>query len=774
MTPPGGESLWVRYGAAPACVVLAGAARLALDRAVGPGSAAPPVLLAVAGAAWLGGLGPALLATLLGAAFAFYHGEGSADVALLTCAGAVIALLGERLWRSATPQTAPEPATRASFRPLFDSNVIGIAFRQGDLFTDANGAFLRLVGCTRTDLPSLSCERITPPEYRAADARARLELVETGSCAPYAKEFLCKDGRRVPVLVGAARTGAGAEVVSFTIDLTAQKQAEEALRLLSEASGVLATSLDAEAALAALARLAVPRLADWCTVDLLGEDGLPRNVAVAHVEPAKAALARELRRRYPPGAPAGLMHVLQTGRSELIPEVPERLRAGAGRDPELVRLLRELGLRSYLAVPMRHQGRVLGVITFVAATSGRRFGPEDLSAAEDLASRAAVAVENARLYAELREADRRKDEFLATLAHELRNPLAPVRNAVHLLRLKSPDDPQILWARDVIERQVQQMSRLVDDLLDVSRISRGKVELRKQSIDLARVVADAIEATRPLIEQRRHRLTVALPDEPILLLADPTRLEQVLANLLNNAAKYTEPGGEISLSAERQGDDALVRVRDTGAGIAHEHLDSVFDMFVQIGERGTQTPGGLGIGLSLVRRLVELHGGTVVAHSEGSGKGSEFVVRLPALPAREPDAPAVAAAPTEAAAAGPARRVLVVDDNIDAAESLALMLRVHGHEVTVAYDGAGAVAAVRAGAPEVVFLDIGLPDRDGYTVARELRSLPGGARLLLIALTGWGQEDDRRRAMEAGFDYHLVKPVEPEAIEELLAHPRLA
>jgi signal transduction histidine kinase len=372
----------------------------------------------------------------------------------------------------------------------------------------------------------------------------------------------------------------------------------------------------------------------------------------------------------------------------------------------------------------------------------------------------------------LREVDRRKDEFLATLAHELRNPLAPIRNAVGLMRLRGPGDPDLRWAVDVVERQSQQLTRLVDDLLDISRIRRGKVRLTKEVVDLAAVVRSAVEAARPLLDERRHQLVVDLGDGPLPLEADPTRLAQVLANLLNNSAKYTEPGGHIRLTARREGGAVVIRVRDTGIGIGPELLPRVFDLFVQAEEARGRANGGLGIGLSLVRRLVELHGGTVEARSDGPGRGSEFAVRLPApFPQeRQGDGPVVVSGRPPSAAP---RRILVVDDNVDAADSLARLLGLQGHEVRVAHDGLAGLEAARASPPELVFLDLGLPGVDGYEVARRIRRQPQTQGTVLVALTGWGQEDARRRSREAGFDHHLVKPVDLEALRALLACPRL-
>jgi PAS domain S-box-containing protein len=372
---------------------------------------------------------------------------------------------------------------------------------------------------------------------------------------------------------------------------------------------------------------------------------------------------------------------------------------------------------------------------------------------------------------ELAESDRRKDAFLAMLGHELRNPLAPIRNAAEVMRRHGIGDPTMKWVHGVIERQAGHLARLVDDLLDIARINQDKITLRREAVELSTVVRQAVETTRPQIEERRHALTVSLPEQPVWLEADPTRLAQVLANLLNNAAKYTDEGGRISLRAELEAGapggngQVAVRVRDTGVGIAPELLPRVFEPFIQADNSLARTQGGLGIGLTLVRRLTQMHGGRVEARSEGAGKGSEFVIHLPTRspPATSPQA----GRGRETGRDG--RSVLVVDDNVDAAESLAMVLRMHGHDVHTMHDGHSVLAAAQKELPEIAILDIGLPQMDGYEVARRLRDLPGGDQVVLIALTGYGQAEDKQRAQEAGFDHHLVKPIEPDVLETLLA-----
>jgi PAS domain S-box-containing protein len=369
---------------------------------------------------------------------------------------------------------------------------------------------------------------------------------------------------------------------------------------------------------------------------------------------------------------------------------------------------------------------------------------------------------------------RQKDEFLAVLAHELRNPLAPVRNALQVIRLGSHDAALVEQMRAMAERQVVYMTHLVDDLLDLSRISRGLLRLRKEPLDVALPVQQAVEGAQPLVWERGLTLSVSLPAEPVYVEADPTRLQQVVGNLLSNAAKYTDPGGQVWLTARQEGGDLVLRVRDTGIGIPPDMLPRIFDLFVQAERRLKRSQGGLGIGLTLVRRLVEMHGGTVTAHSDGPGRGSKFIVRLPAVPEdRREELLRKQSNDPQAVAPTAARRILVVDDNVDAARSLAVLLRLEGHEVRVAPHGPAALAAAQAEPPEMVILDLGMPGMDGFEVARRLRGQPRLRETLLVALTGWAQEEDRRRCYEAGFDGHLPKPVDLGALRQFFAHPRL-
>ena len=441
--------------------------------------------------------------------------------------------------------------------------------------------------------------------------------------------------------------------------------------------------------------------------------------------------------------------------------IPEELR---DEEPEiLARIASGQRIEHYETVRRRKDGSFVEIsltVSPVFDAAGRVVGASKI--ARDISQRK-------RQQEALAEAERRKDEFLATLAHELRNPLAPLRNALAILKQIRDQPAAVDQTRELMERQLGQMVRLIDDLLDVSRISRGRLELRIERVELAAVVQQAIETCRPLAEAAGHELIVVMPPEPVYVNADPVRLAQVFSNLLSNACKFTEPGGRIELTAGRDGSNAVVSVQDNGVGIGLDELDSIFEMFSQVDTSLERSQGGLGIGLSLAKRLVELHGGTIEAHSDGHGLGSEFIVRLPIL-ADTPEAE-----PHSTAAAGsfvpdmPPRRILVVDDSMDSAESLSLLLRIHGNDTRTANDGVEAIELAQRFRPEVVLLDIGLPRMNGYDVCRRIREQPWGSDMILIALTGWGQAEDKRRAQDAGFDEHMVKPVDHATLMKLLA-----
>ena len=526
-------------------------------------------------------------------------------------------------------------------------------------------------------------------------------------------------------------------------DITARRRGEDVfqkqsqrLRLLLEAASILLASDDLDIMMRALfaqiaAHLELAAYAHWVL-----EDGrTPRLVSSA-------------------GLDEGALAALDA----------------TGPDDRLVALAAH-GFPTAVRMPLFAEGSLRGVLAF-ASTRPDAFDADEEEFLRTICHYVTAAGERVRLIDRLRDTDRRKDEFLATLAHELRNPLAPVRSSLEVMRLADDDPAILLKARETMERQMGQMVRLIDDLLDVSRITRGRLELKIEPVRLADAIRNAIETARPVIDESKHRFTVLGADTDVELLADPVRIAQILANLLNNAAKYTEPGGEIRLSVAREDGMVAITVEDTGVGIAPDALPGVFDLFSQVDRTLERSQGGLGIGLTLAKRLVEMHGGRIEARSEGQGHGAAFTVRLPIL-VREAAAPKPKAAPRKEQAAVP-RRILVADDNQDAAESMALVLRMLGNDVRTVHDGSEAVIVAEDFHPEVVLLDIGMPRMNGYDAARAIRAGKKGRSMLLVALTGWGQDDDRRRATDAGFDLHFTKPLEPTDLRRIVEMKRAA
>ena len=435
-----------------------------------------------------------------------------------------------------------------------------------------------------------------------------------------------------------------------------------------------------------------------------------------------------------------------------------------------VQLVKAFGIRTYACNPLIANGQVLGTLSF-GSRSRDRFNDDELEFMETITNYVTVAYERMRLLSQLHERDRRKNEFMAMLAHELRNPLAPIRNAVQYLRLKGLNDPDVNWAREMIDRQVTNLVHLIDDLLEISRITRGKIQLHQQLISLSSVLSHAVEAVQPAISEKRHVLSLDFSSDTLPVFGDPTRLEQIFVNLLANAAKYTDDGGFIDVIARRDGDRAVVRVRDNGIGIPPEMLGRIFEPFAQVDQSLDRSKGGLGIGLTLVKSLAEMHGGSVLAASAGSGLGSEFTLWLPL--AREVAEPAGNDhEPLPSAVAKQLTRILVVEDNPDAATGIGKLLSTCGFDVKIAHDGKAGISLARSFRPEVVLLDIGLPGMSGYEVVRAFRELPELHGLRLIAVSGYGQEADRIRCREAGFEHHFVKPVDFEALKTYLRRPQ--
>jgi signal transduction histidine kinase len=546
-------------------------------------------------------------------------------------------------------------------------------------------------------------------------------------------------------------------------------------------------SLDLRAVLDTVARSASELIGDLCVLRLTSEDGeWLHPAAFHHRDPDKLSSLRDLVETEPLRAGEGFMgRVVGTGEAVLLTETdPQEMQEGT--PPGFRSWVDRFGLYSLLIVPLRVREAVIGSLLLSRDEPGTPYTEDDRDFLLDLADRSAVAIESARLFhraqeenarreraeesllaaqEELQEIDRRKDEFLAMLAHELRNPLAAISNAAAALDHPGIGEEKGARLRSLISHQVRHMARMADDLLDVSRVLRGRIELRREVVDLLAVVENAVQSCRGLIEERSHRLRVLLPAGPCRLSGDPMRLEQIVCNLLNNAARYTPPGGNVEIRVEPRDLEVEIRVRDDGRGIPAGMLARIFDLFQQVDPSLDRSMGGLGIGLTLVQSLVELHGGSVEAASEGPGRGTEFVVRLPALAAVPSEDVRPAPRPGLPAAS---LRVLLVEDNPAAAEGLRDLLSLWGHEVFFAPDGEAALQVMDGTPPDVVLLDLGLPGMDGFEVARRLRRRPGFEGVLLVAVTGYGQERDRRRTQEAGFDLHLLKPVAPEELKQLL------
>jgi len=623
----------------------------------------------------------------------------------------------------ATARSRLDAALRAGEMGVYDWNMV-----TGRVYGDAN--YQRMVDVPFDENGFAAREALSEaihPDDRAERLRRVQRAIDTGE--PYEGEyrFLSHGKTRWVISRGQVeydRAGKPAHFTGVMVDITRRKQAEEELARLSRVHETILSTTDDFAYifdrsgrfLYANRRL----LTVWAkTLDeIIGKTTLELGYAKWHHEMHMREIAQ----------------VIQT-KKPIRGEVPFTGASGI------------YGVYDYIFTPV--------------------LGPD--GEVEVIVGTTRDVTERKRYEESLKEADQQKNAFLAQLAHELRNPLAPIRNAARIFRLKQSFPGDVMWASDVIDRQVKHLGRLIDDLLDVSRISRNKLELRRQRSELKDIVEAAVEISSPLIEQSGHRLIVDLAPEPTFLFADTARLTQAVMNLLNNAAKYTDSGGRIELTARREGDGAVIHVKDNGIGIEGPALSQVFDMFYQVDSSLERAQGGLGIGLSLVKSVMELHGGSVEARSAGIGKGSEFILRMPILASGETE-PAPGARPDsdESGAAIISKRVLVADDNRDAAESLAVFLQIAGHIVTTAFDGEQALNAAESFRPDIAFIDLGMPKLNGYEVCRRIRATDWGKDMTLIAQTGWGQDEDKRRTREAKFNGHLVKPVDPMLVMKLV------
>lgn len=549
----------------------------------------------------------------------------------------------------------------------------------------------------------------------------------------------------------------------IALDITDRKRAETALEFLSEAGNVLSVLLDFRSTVQSVARLAVRFVADYCLIDMVNDRGRIERVAHAHRNVAQEPLLRRALELNPLewDTPGPVVQVLRTREPLLVAEVDDEFLSRIARSDEHLRVLEQLGPATWMVVPLVVRDKVVGAITLVGTDPRQPYSQAELELASELGRRVASASDNVRLYTELCESQRQKDDFLAMLAHELRNPLAAIQYANQLATLSKTDDNP---ATEVIDRQVKNLAHLIDDLLDVSRITRDKIQLRKESVDGRLLIERALATVGPSIAERRHELSTEVAATPLPLHVDPVRVEQILVNLLSNAAKYTPEGGRLSVRAFSLDGQMVYKIKDTGVGIPPEMLPRVFELFTQVNRTLDRSQGGLGIGLTVVRKLAEMHGGSVSAISEGPGQGSEFTVRLPLATTTFE----VAVEAKHSEPAGPLK-ILVVDDNVDMANTLAKLLEQAGHTITMAHDGLAALAAARRSTPDAVVLDIGLPGLDGYRVAEALRREPAFANVRLVAVSGYGQAEDRSRAKAAGFDHHLVKPVDLRQLVSALA-----
>ncbi len=547
--------------------------------------------------------------------------------------------------------------------------------------------------------------------------------------------------------------------VALAREQSARAVAEESLRgaaFLAEASKVLSSSLDVGSLLANATRLAVPMLGDLSAIvlaqgkdiaapvvharegilsagiDALAQDPVWRDTVLEVMAIARVKFVENFRvPAMPPGAP------LQEGRQMVV-------------------------------LPLIARGRVHGALSLVTGPGHRAYTATDIALATDIAGHVGMALDNCLMFREIQSANERNNEFLVTLSHELRNPLAPMRNAVYSMHLAGLWAPEALKFKAIIERQLEHMTRLVDDLLDVARITRGKIQLRTERVDLVEKLYRVLETCRPQVEKAGHRLTLDLPSEPVWIKADRVRMQQIFENILVNAIKYTDPGGRIEITLRVENQQAITVIRDNGVGIAPEMVPRIWDMFVQVEASADRVSNGLGLGLPLARKLAFLHGGAVECASPGLGQGSAFTVRIPLMASVPRDAPGSREASAAPQPKAPTGRILVVDDNQDAAQSLGVLLNRWGHTVELAYDGASALEIARTFRPELVFLDIGMPKMNGYEVARRLKEDTRLASTRFIVLSGYGAEVDHMRSKEAGFDHHLVKPVDPRQLPELI------
>lgn len=655
----------------------------------------------------------------------------------------------------------------------------------------------RILGYDINTLLGKSILDIIDTEYQENALNRIAELLaEPGKVTSYDYKVRHKDGSYRWLAVTGTNLiedpSIGGIILNY-YDVTNIKKASKRKKFLTRATAVLSESLDFEESMRNVARLSVPTIADWCAI-YTTEDGatFTREVLV-HARESEEKNVDKLLSTYPEDPRtylpvASILNGTSLLYENLNKEAVEQYTEEGFNSQLAIKLIKRLKIGSLIVSPIKRRDSFLGFMVF-AVEKGKKYDKDDLDFVDDFAKRAGMILDNSKMYGQLQYANQMKDEFLASLAHELRNPLAPIMHSLDFLRLqKNNSSPEINNELDVIERQARNMTRLLDDLLDVSRITEGRLKLRKRVVDVGQVVEHAVQTSRPFFEAREHEFSIVVPEKPVYLEADPLRLEQIVVNLLSNAAKYTKPGGKIKLVCEYKDEEIYIKVKDNGIGIDPAALNDIFRSFVKIDKRiDRHTQEGLGVGLKLAKKLTELQGGSISAHSEGANKGSEFTVRFPARRKAEKNPAAYATAgpndsfsrrvtdaPTESvkdisSAKHQAKqerqtnkttqKILVVDDNKDAANALGRVLEKLGYNVEITHDGESALKKVQSYTPALILLDIGLPVMSGYEVAQKIRKLEKGHGIVLVALTGYGQEEDKLKAKEAGFDWHITKPV---------------
>jgi PAS domain S-box-containing protein len=680
-------------------------------------------------------------------------------------------------------------ANEALYQAIFETTLDAIMIVDDEgRYVDVNPAMCRILRAPRSRLIGAHFSEFIPPD-RLEDAASAFSGLKTEGGLHMEFPLRAADGQIVELEWTSRADFVPGLHFCAARDITERKRAEDDQRFLAEATSILATSLDYETTLASLARLTIPRLATYCAIDLVDEDNKLRQLAVAHKDPDKEELIREVRRRnpYDDSLPHGVVKVLRTGKSEMSPEISDSLITSYSTSNDYLEIIRKLNPRSYMLVPLVARGRTLGVITFVADKTGACYDAKSLELAEDLARRAALAIDNARLYGEVQRANRAKDEFLATVSHELRTPLNAILGWSQILRSSKLDEAATANAHVIIERNARAQARLIEDILDISRIITGKLRLDMRPIGLEAVVGAAVEAMRPVADVKKIAIETEIDPETCVVSGDANRLQQVVWNLLSNAIKFTPNNGRVEVRLARFGTNARLTVSDTGQGISKAFLPYVFDRFRQADSTTTRKHSGLGLGLAIVRHLVTLHGGVVRAESNGEGQGATFAITLPLVgphlaesqieieqysEAGDPHARSQEAKDADPRAAMlEGLRVVIVDDQPDTLDMLRASLAAWGASVSCADTARQALQMIIDSRPHVLVSDLGLPEEDGYELIRKVRELEPklGGLVPAIALTAYARAEDRRQALEAGFQIHMTKPVEPVELAIVIA-----